>query len=471
MNHPFVETFKARSKAKNQPKTFAVLPFKLLQFNTDDDSEDQFLSIGLADALITRLSKIRRIAVRPTAAVVRFAAALDAFQAGRELEADFVLAGNIRRAGNRVRVSAQLLKVADKSTAWAQTFDEQFTDVLTLEDLISERVAKSLLPQLTGEEQKQLQKRETDSPEAYEAYLKGRFYWSLMTEEGFSKAIGFYERAIALDADYALAYAAIAEYYIFLGIHCVLPFAVCGVKSKEAAEKAAAIDPQLAEAQAALGIAALNHDFDWEKSEKYLRCAIEISPNSIPAHSWYQTLLLESGRFDEALVELDRVLELNPDSLLGLHYLAWAHFHARRFDESIEVHRRILKNEPNYAWGHFTFSWLLRCAGEQAEAVAEARKGIELAPHNLMYLTALAENGQRDEAVKTLDAINESATTCYVSPYMLAIVYCSLGDGERALNCSKRLSPSTMCGLSGFTLTRSLTVCAMMRDSTICCGG
>jgi TolB-like protein/Flp pilus assembly protein TadD len=436
MNHPFVETFKTRNKAKNQPNSFAVLPFKLLQFNTGDDSEDQFLSIGLTDALITRLSKIRRIAVRPTVAVVRFANASDSFQAGRELEADFVLAGNIRLVGERVRISAQLLKVADNTTAWAETFDEKFTDVLELEDSIAERVAKSLLPKLTGEEQKQLQKRETDSPEAYEAYLKGRFYWSLMTEEGFSKAIVFYERAVALDPNYALAYAAIAEYYIFLGIHCVLPFAVCGVKSKAAAEKAAAIDPQLSEAQAALGIAALNHDFDWETSEKYFRRAIEISPNSILAHSWYQSLLLESGRFDEMTVELDRVLQLNPDSLLSLHYLAWAHFHMRRYDESIEVHRRILEGEPNYAWGHFTFSWLLRCAGNRLGAVAEARKGAELAPHNLMYFTALAaalaENGQRDEAVKMLDAINQSAATRYVSPYMLAIVYYSLSDDERA---------------------------------------
>ncbi len=436
MNNPIAAKFKARRAAKNQPKTFAVLPFKLLQFNTGDDSEDQFLSIGLTDALITRLSKFRRVVVRPTSAVVRFCDNSDAFQAGKELETDFVLAGNIRRAGNRVRVSAQLLSVADKSTAWAETFDEKFTDVLELEDSIAERVAKSLLPQLTGEEQIQLQKRETNLPEAYEAYLRGRFYWSLMTEEGFSKAIGFYERAVALDPNYALAYAAIAEYYIFLAIHCVIPFSEASRRTKDAAERAAAIDPQLSEAQAALGIAALNHDFDWNTAEKHLRRAIEISPNSILAHSWYHTLLLESGRFDEMRVVLDRVLELNPEGLLSLHYLAWSHFHTRRFDESIAVHRRMLKNEPNYAWGHFTFSWLLRRIGEFAEALTEAKKGVELAANNPMYLTALAaafaENGQRAEALETLDAINETAATRYVSPYMLAIVYCSLGEREQA---------------------------------------
>ncbi len=442
MNNPIAERFKKRVSRSNKTPAFAVLPFKLLQFNTGESSEDEFLSIGLTDALITRLSKIRSIMVRPTSAVVRFADARDSFQAGLELEADFVLAGNIRRAGERVRVSAQLLDVAGKSTAWAETFDEKFTDVLELEDLISERVADSLAPQLTGEEQKQLHKRETDSPEAYEAYLKGRFYWSLMTEEGFSKAIGFYERAVALDPNYALAYAAIAEYYIFLAIHCVIPFSQASRLTKEAAQKAVAIDPQLSEAQAALGIAAINSEFDWKKAEKYLRRAIETSPNSLLAHSWYQNLLFEGGRFEEALQELNRVLELNPDTLLSLHYLAWAHYHTRRFDESVEVHCRILENEPNYAWGHLTFSWLLRCAGNAPEALKEAKKGVELATKNPMYLTGLAAafaaNGQREKALETLDTINEMAATRYVAPYMLATAYCSLGDSERAFELLRK---------------------------------
>jgi TolB-like protein/Flp pilus assembly protein TadD len=436
MNNPIVERFKMRADKSNKTPAFAVLPFKLRQFNTGESAEDEFLSIGLTDALITRLSKIRSIMVRPTSAVVRFAETDDSFWAGKELEADFVLAGNIRRAGERVRVSAQLLKIADKSTAWADTFDEKFTDVLELEDSISEKVAALLAPQLTGKEQQELQKRGTDSHEAYEAYLKGRFYWSLMTEEGFAKAIRFYESAVALDPNYALAYTAIAEYYIFLAIHCIVPFAQACRLTREAAEKAVRTDPRLAEAQAALGIAALNSDFGWDEAENHLLRAIEISPNSVLAHSWYQILLFEGGRFEEAWRELNRLLELNPDALLSLHYLAWAQYHTRRFDESLEVHRRILENEPNYAWGHLTFSWLLRCAGNASEALREAQKGVELSAKNPMYLiglaAALAENGLREKAFETLDAINEMAAARYVSPYMLAIVYCSLDDTERA---------------------------------------
>jgi TolB-like protein/Flp pilus assembly protein TadD len=436
MNNPIAERFKKRAEKSNKTPAFAVLPFKLRQFNTGESSADEFLSIGLTDALITRLSKIRSIMVRPTSAVVRFAETDDSFQAGIELEADFVLAGNIRRAGERVRVSAQLLNVAGKSTAWAETFDEKFTDVLELEDSISEKVAALLAPQLTGKEQKDLQKRGTDSHEAYEAYLKGRFYWSLMTEEGFAKAIQFYESAVRLDPNYALAYSAIAEYYIFLAIHCIIPFAQACRLTTEAAEKAVRIDPQLAEAQASLGISALNSDFGWDEAEKYLRRAIEISPNSVLAHSWYQILLFEGGRFEEARQELNRVLELNPDTLLSLHYLAWADYHTRRFDESIEVHRRILENEPNYAWGHLTFSWLLRCAGNAPEALKEAKKGVELSAKNPMYLiglaAAFAENGQREKAFETLATVNEMAAKRYVSPYMLAIAYCSLNDRERA---------------------------------------
>ncbi|HSK71491.1 MAG TPA: hypothetical protein VK892_07345, partial [Pyrinomonadaceae bacterium] len=249
------------------------------------------------------------------------------------------------------------------------------------------------------------------------------------------KAIKFYELAVALDPNYALAHIAIAEYYVFLGIHCIIPFAESSRLAKEAAEKAAAIDPTCADAQAALGIAAINYDFDWKASENYLLRAIEINPNSILAHNWYQALLLQTGRFDQVMEELDRIFQLNPDALLSLHYLAWAHYHSRRFDESIEVHRRMLSSEPLYAWGRLTFSWALRSAGQREEALTQAQKAMEYSTGNLMYPTALAaaqaEAGLRETALETLEKINQMAKTKYVSPFMLAIVYCSLKDKER----------------------------------------
>ncbi len=437
MNHPLAKskaTGDTEATTKNE-KSIAVLPLKIFGANTLDD--DEYLSIGLADALITRLSNVRRFVVRPTSSVLQFSGDdTDSFDAGRKLGVDYVVEGNIRRGGDRIRISIQLLSVRDNSARWAEKFDELFTDVLELEDSISVRVAKSLLPQLTGEEAKQISKRGTNNSEAYEAYLRGRFNWNLHTEAGFAKAIGFYNRAIELDPTYALAHTAIAEYYIFLGIHCVIPFAAGSKAALDAAETAICLDPTLAEGYAVRGFVAISYDFDWKTAEEYVVRAIALNPNSLAAHSWYNTILLHSGRFDEAMREIDRVLELDPDSLLGLHFRAWAFYHSRRYVESIRVHQQILASDPNYAWGLQTYSWVLRRVGRFDEAVAQARTAVELTGENPFYLMALAaayaNAGMQSEAKAILARLEEISKTRFVSEYMLALVYCALNDKEKA---------------------------------------
>ncbi|HEX9962800.1 MAG TPA: tetratricopeptide repeat protein, partial [Pyrinomonadaceae bacterium] len=409
------------------------------------NSDDEYLGIGLTDALITRLSNIRRFIVRPTSSVLNYRENTDPFAAGDELNVEFVLDGNIRRSGERIRVSVQLLSVRGNSTEWAQSFDEKSSDILEFEDLISEQVVKSLVPHLTGEEQQQLAKRATDKAEAYEAYLRGRFNWNLHSEEGFARAIQFYRRAVELDPNYALAFAAMTEYYIFLGIHCVIPFAEGAKPAREAAEKAVALDPSLAEGWAVLGFVEITYNWDWDAAEKHLRRAIELNPNSVAAHSWLNTVLSQRGLFDDALDEINRVIALDPDSILSLHLQAWVFYHARRFDESIAVHRKMLKIEPNYAWGLQTFSWVLRRAGQYAEAVACAGKSVRLTGENPFYLNELAaayaEAGERDEAEKILARLREISATRFVSEYMLALVYCALGDKDKAFeNLEKSLA-------------------------------
>ena len=380
---------------------------------------------------------MRRFVVRPTSSVLRFTDEnTDSFSAGRKLGVDYVVDGNIRRAGERIRVTVQLLSIGENSSRWAEKFDEHFTDVLELEDSISERVAKSLLPQLTGEEEKQLAKRGTNNSEAFEAYLRGRFNWNLHTEEGFARAINFYKRAIELDSTYTLAYTAIAEYYIFLGIHCIIPFAEGSKAALDAAETAIRLDSTLAEGHAVRGFVAISYDFDWQTAEQYLLRAVALNPNSLAAHSWYNTVLLHSGRFDEAMSEIDRVLELDPDSLLGLHFRAWAFYHSRRFQKSIAVHRQMLASDPNYAWGLQTYSWTLRRIGQFDEAVAQARRAVELTGENPFYLMALAaayaEVGKRSDAETILARLDEISKTRFVSEYMLAQIYCALNDKEKA---------------------------------------
>jgi eukaryotic-like serine/threonine-protein kinase len=438
MNNPLAREFKRRAARPNGQTALAVLPFKALQLNTGERAEDEFLSIGLTDTLITRLSRLRSIVVRPTSAVVRFAESADAPGAGRELEADYVLSGTIRRAGDRVRLSAQLLDAADNSVGWAEVFDERASDVLALEDSIAERVTASLAPHLTGEERRALCRRGTDSAEAHEAYLKGRFYFFLMNEAGFRKAIDSYERAVALDPRYALAHAAVAEYYIFLAVQCVIPFAEAARRAKEAAERAASIDSQLAEVQTALGFVAINHDLDWATAERHTRRALELNPNSFPVVQWAKTLYLQTGRFEEAFRYARRLGEIAPDSMMAVHFLAWTEHCARRFDDSLASHERLIASEPHYAHARVTYSWTLRCVGRHGEAVGQARRGVELAPGNPMYQTALAaalaDAGEIDEALGVLALLERAAAARYVSPYMLAHVHTALRDRTRAFD-------------------------------------
>ncbi len=418
-----------------EAKSLAVLPLKILNFASNADTGEDFLSVGLADALISRLSGIKRLIVRPTSSVLRLNGD-DPFAAGRELDVDFVVDGNIRRVGERIRVTAQLLDVRENSTHWSESFDEQFTDVLALEDSLSEKVVKSLIPHLTGEEEKQLNKRGTNNADAYEAFLRGRVNWNLQSEEGFARAIGFYRRAVELDPNYALAYTAIAEYHIFLGIHCLVPFAEGARVAGDLVEKAIRLDPTLAAARAMQGFAELSYNWNWTAAEKHLRRAIELNPNSVTAHNWLSTVLLQTGRFDDALDQINRVLELDPDSILSLHIQAWTLYHSRRFDESIAAHQKLLKNEPNYAWGLQSYSWALRRVGRFAEAVAPAERSVQLTGENPFYLTnlaaAYAEAGKREQAEEILERLAEISKTRFVSEYMLALAFCALGDKDRA---------------------------------------
>ncbi len=418
-------------------KTIAVLPFKLIGAREADDTGDEYLGIGLADALITRLSGVRRFVVRPTSSVLRYGEGGEPLRAGAELAVEYVVDGHIRRAGQVLRVTVQLSEVSEGATRWAGRFDQQFTDVLQLEDAISEQIAAALIPRLTGEEQQQIAKRGTDNAEAYDAYLRGRYHWHSLTEQGFAKAIEDYRRAIELDPGYALAHAGIAVYYLFLGIYGVMPFAESSAAAKEAALKAVELDPALAEAHAALGFAVQCRDFDWHVAEDHHRRAVELNPNNSTAHNWYSFLLLGQARFDEALAEARRALELDPVTPLVQQSLAWCHYHSGRFDEALSVYRRIIESEPRFPWGRVTYSWALICSGIYEEAVAQAEKALEIAGNSQLYTASLgiayAAANRRADAQGVLERLREMAHTEYVSPYFLALIHCHLGDKEKAL--------------------------------------
>ncbi len=418
----------------------AVLPLKVIDLAGADSASD-YLGTGLADALITRLSAIQRFAVRPTSSVLRYTDA-DPLVAGRELGVAFVLEGRIRRAGDRIRLTVQLLDVADGTAAWAGQFDEKFTDVLTLEDAISSNVAEAIVPHLTGDELTRLAKRGTNDPEAHEAYLRGRSYWNKFNEDGFAKAIVCYHQAIAIDPDYAVAHAAVAEYYNWLGIYSVLPFHECATSAYEAAATAVAIDPMLSEAHCALGQAILCRDFAWDNAERELFRAIELNPNYAPARTWYGFQLLMEARFTEAAREARAAVSLDPFSIISRFCRIWCAYHERKFAAALDLCHELLKSEADQVMSLYVTSFLFTAMGRHEEAIANAEQCIATtgkASRTLGRLgAAYAWAGQVEQAEEILREMNEIAARRYISPYHIALVQSALGRVEPALELLKR---------------------------------
>lgn len=418
-------------------KSIAVLPFKVISAPNTGDTGEEYLSIGLADALTMRLSNVKRFIVRPTSSVLPFAERVtDPFAAGRELGVEFIVDGNIRRIGDRIRVTTQLLEAGENSTRWSASFDENFTDVLELEDLISEKVTNSLVPHLTGEERKKLARRGTENPEAYEAYLRGRYFWNQFTPESFEKAITAFQRAVDLDPNYAQAYVGIADFYSWACIYGLFPSKLSAIKVKEAADKALEIDPNLAEAHAALGLHYTNVQ-EWELGEISHRRATELNPTYALAHEWLSALLIGSGRFDEGIREIQHAESLDPLSLRQKVLTAWTVYQARRYDLALAKANEIIDLDPYFMQGYLQMANILLVTGEHKEALEAARRSIELAAGSPMpaYTAcfAFAANGLMDEAREQLERLNSIAQQTYIPPYFLAMCYLAVGEHDRSL--------------------------------------
>jgi DNA-binding winged helix-turn-helix (wHTH) protein/tetratricopeptide (TPR) repeat protein len=413
----------------------AVLPFKYIAGQERED----YLCIGLCDTLITRLSNVRRFAVRPTSSVVRYGdGGAEPLLAGRELKVDYVVDGRIRRAGQTLRVTVQLLSVSEEVIYWATQFDQESTDVLQLEDLISEQIAGALLPKLTVDERERLAKRSTNNPEAFEAYLRGRYYLNSLTEDGFSKALGDYELAVQLDPSYALAYTGIADYYYYLAIYGVLPPDTCLAASEIAARKAVELDPMLSEAHAALGFA-LAGRFNWTEGERHFVRALELSPNSALAHLRYGSLLCQQGLFEESLQHARRSIELDPVTPIFQFSLGWGLYYAGRFDECLEQYRSMITAHPLNPMAYFGLAWVARYVSRHDEALAAIKRAVELSNESLMMTASCgqvyAAAGMREQAEGVLAQLEALPPEHYVTRYHVALIHHFLGDKEKALCC------------------------------------
>ncbi|HYW69862.1 MAG TPA: winged helix-turn-helix domain-containing protein [Pyrinomonadaceae bacterium] len=347
-------------------RTIAVLPFKPLS----NEGREEYLELGIADSLITRLSSIRQIVVRPTSSVRRFAGTnYDPIAAGRELKTDAVVDGSIQRLGDRLRINVQLIRISDGSVLWGYHCDDLCTDLFTAQDSISENVARSLALTLSDVENQELTKHYTTSSDALRAYLNARYYYGRRTKEAGTKTVEYLQKAVALDPQYSLAYAALAEAYASLAFLKLAGTAESMTKARAAAETSLQLDPNLAEAHSADGFIKLTYDWDWRGADQEFQKALELDPNGSAVHDEYATLLEAQGRMDEAIVEVNKARELDPLSLLVSRNQGRAYYYARQYDRAAQIWQETAEMDRSFPAVNNWLTWVYEAEGKYREAI------------------------------------------------------------------------------------------------------
>ncbi|MGH9917230.1 MAG: tetratricopeptide repeat protein, partial [Pyrinomonadaceae bacterium] len=322
----------------------------------------------------------------------------------------------------------QLVSVQDEAPQWAEKFDVEFRDIFTVEDSTSEQVARALILKLTREEREILTKRYTEDIEAYQLYLKGRYYWNKRSREGLKKAIGYFHLAIDKDPGYALAYAGLADCYNLHSYYGELPPKESFSKARAASTKALEIDDALPEAHVSLAFVKAWYEWDWLGAEREFKRAMELNPNYATAHHWYAIYLMAMGRGDEALEEVKRAQEIDPLSLAINRDVGWVfHFGAHQCDRAIEQYLKTLEMDSSFWPTHRNLGWVYEQKAMYEEAIAELNQALTMAGDRARILAELghayAVSGRRKDAEKMLDELKERSTQRYVSPYEIAIIY------------------------------------------------
>jgi eukaryotic-like serine/threonine-protein kinase len=419
-------------------RSVAVLPFKPLAAGGLDD---EYIGVAIADALLTELGSIGAVAVRPLSASARYGApGTDAAAAGRALDAELVVDGAIQRSGDRLRVSVHLIRVADGSTIWSDRFESRWTDVFAVQDAIADQVTRALAVTLSGEDRRRVQRRRPSSVEAYEAYLKGRYFWNLRTAAGLTRALGYFEDALRLDPNYAQAYAGIADSYAVLGSTAIaeLPPLDAGPRAIAAAARALELDPTLAEAHVSYAFAVYSYQWDWARGEEHFRRAIALDPDYATAHYWYSLYLDQLGRLDEAAAAAQQAVDLDPLSLVGTYAVGLTHYCARRFDRARDYAQRVLEVEPGYPLGLRLLGSTLAAEGRYDEAIDPYERLAKAAPDNSLYGGWLAHvygrAGRVSEARAILARLASRPHARRVAAANIAIGYIGIGDHAAALS-------------------------------------
>jgi TolB-like protein/Flp pilus assembly protein TadD len=414
-------------------KSIAVLPFD----NLSRDPDNAYFCEGVQDEILTRLAKVADLKVISRTSTQHFKSAPeDLPQIAQQLGVANILEGSVQKAGDRVRVNVQLINAMSDAHLWADTFDRQLTDIFAVESEVAKNIAETLQARITGSEKDSIAKTPTVNPEAYELYLKGKFFSEKRTGADLRKAIEYYDQAIAKDPNYPLAYVGLADSYLLLPNYGSTSSKEALPPARAAVKKALELDDSLAEAHASLGLLA-TIELDLDRATSELARAVQLKPNYATAHHWYSLSLMTLARFDPAIAEGKRAIELDPLSLIINADDSWLYFCARRYDQAETQARKTLEMDPRFFLAHYYLGAALQLEGHLAEAIPEFQKAFELNndPYSLAMLgQAYARSGKKGEAEKILARLNEEEKSRYAAPYAMALINLGLGDKQRAID-------------------------------------
>ncbi|MFN2510885.1 MAG: protein kinase [Pyrinomonadaceae bacterium] len=422
-------------RSRSAISSLAVLP--LVNVSADPDAE--YLCDGITESIINNLSRLPRLRVMARATVFRYKGQeIDPQVVGNKLNVRAVMTGRVQYLGDDLLIATELVDVKDGSQLWGAQYKRKLADIFEVQEEIARRISEKLEVRLSGAERKQLAKRHTENPEAYQAYLKGRYYWSKRTPQGFLKAIEYFERATSIDPDYSVAYSGLADCYTLLNYAGVLRPKEAMPKALSAAVRALQIDDSLPEAHNSMAAVRFWYEWDWEGAEKEFRRAIQLDSNYASAHHWYCWFLLAMGRFDEAIQSGKRALEVDPLALPINMAVGKAYFYARQYDNSIKQSEKTLEMDPGFMPALFYLARAYHQTGRHQEAIEIARQLVEASgglPSLSAFLGYMCTGARPDESrtvLETLLALTES-DRMYISGFVMALIYAGLGETDRAL--------------------------------------
>jgi eukaryotic-like serine/threonine-protein kinase len=456
----FAGALSAPAAAQPRPASVAVLPF----LNLSADPENEFFADGITEDVIAQLSKIRSLKVISRTSVMPFKKRGQSLgEIGATLQVATLLDGSVRRAGDRVRIVAQLIDAEADQHLWTETYDRQLTDIFAIQSDVALQIASALEAELSPDERARIRREPTTNVQAYQLYLQGRHCYSRYTKEGIQKGIEYFRQAIAVDPDYALAHTGVALAYAELaagsggGVRPDLAYP----EAKKAITRALALDGELGEAHSVLGLLKFTHDFDWAGAEEEFKLALKLNPGGADIYDHYGWLCGALERYEEAVTLVKRAQELDP--LTHRADVAATLLRAGRYQEALEAALRCIEFEPDYARGRSTLGWAYLKSGMADEGLAELERAVALAPENAMYLAQLGQAyamvGKTAKAREVLQRLEQVSRERYVSPYHMAYVYTGLGEADRAMDLLEQAYEAragSVYGIKGSFLFTSL---------------